>query len=101
MKDQKLQDIEQILQNHDPVALIKHGAPKDEYDHEALMIYERINRYCSIEKIQLIIYEVFVTQFGSEQFGSEKNTLEIAEPIIGKIESYQKIAEEIKQVVGE
>ena len=96
MKDKKLQDIEQILRDHDPVRLLSIGAPKDEYDHEALMIYERINRYCSAEKIQLIVFEVFVTQFGTGE-----DMVESAERIIGKIELYQKLAEEIKQVIGE
>jgi hypothetical protein len=96
MKDKKLQDIEQILRDHDPVRLLSIGAPKDEYDHEALMIYERLNRYYSIEKMQLIIYEVFVTQFGTPT-----DTLENAERIIGKIDVYTPIAEKIKQVIGD
>lgn len=93
MKNKKLEAIENILVKDDPVKLIKMGAPLDEYSSEALLIYERINRYTSVESIHQIMYDVFVSQFG--------NTKERATKIIGPFEDYKKIAEQIKQVIGE
>lgn len=93
MKNKKLDAIEKILVEHDPVKLIKMGAPLDEYDHEALLIYERINRYNSVEKMQQIIYDVFVAQFGDKRRTAIKT--------IGPFENYKEIAVKVKKVIGD
>lgn len=112
MKDKKLESIEQILMIQDPVRLIKMGAPLDEYDSEALDIFERINRYNSVEKIHQIVYDVFVSRFGGGdkykmvnrtlvKVGEVKPTMESAKKIIGSFEQYREIAEQIKKIIGD
>jgi hypothetical protein len=111
MKDKKLEQIEQILITHDPVKLVKMGSPTDEYDSEALDIYERVNRYNSVDKMQQIIYDVFVSRFsGGDRYemidgvltktGKIKPSKEAAKKIIGAFDSYREIAEQVKKVVG-
>jgi hypothetical protein len=88
MKDKKLQLIEQVLVETDPVKLIKMGAPIDEYSYEALLIYERINHYLTVDKIQQVIYDVFAYCFGPKP-----------KKIIGTFDSYKEIAVKIKEIV--
>lgn len=81
--------IELILVKHDPVKLIKMGAPQDEYDSEAKMIWERTTRHFSQEKIHDIVYEVFLIQFAGRK------------SIIGEFDSYKVIAQEIKELLDQ
>lgn len=90
MDSKKLQALEKILVDTDPVRLIVMGAPPDEYHHEAVMIYERINRYTTIGNIHQIIWDVFVEQFGGIK----------AYKTIGKFDSYEEIAKQIKEVLN-
>lgn len=92
MKDKKLEAIEKVLVEIDPVKLIKMGAPDDEYSHEAVMIYEGINRYTSLDKMHKIIFDIFVNQFGGKEY---------ADKIIGTFDSYREVAERIKKIVGD
>lgn len=102
--------IEQILVRHDPIGLIKMKAPLDEYEQEAELIYERISRHFSREKIQDIIYEVFIRQFSGgscfvtnhgmlEYTGEVAPSLTKAIPIIGYYDNYKAIAYEIKALL--
>jgi hypothetical protein len=109
MKD----EIEKILAKHDPVKLIKIGAPEDEYSSEAQMICERMNKFnriTAVEKIQDIVYEAFIHQFsGGSCFSMDHGMLEYtgetapslvkAEPIIGTYDQYRLIAEDIKKLL--
>jgi hypothetical protein len=106
MKDK----IEQILIKYDPVGLIKIGAPSDEYDSEAQLIFEYTTKHFSLEKIQQIVYDVFVKQFsGGEVYammgidpvllGVRPSSIKKAEPLIGKFEKYHSIAEDIKKLL--
>ena len=45
------------------MGLIKMGAPTDEYDHEALMIFERSYRFDSIDTIKDKLWDIFYIQF--------------------------------------
>lgn len=112
MKDKKLEAIEKILVETDPVRLIKMGAPLDEYEEEALLIYEHVNHYFSLEKVHETIYDIFVTRFGGGTAyklvdGSlipvEKiiATIERAKKTIGEFESYKDIAEKVKAIIGD
>lgn len=112
MKDKKLEQIEAVLIKHDPVGLIKIGAPSDEYLSEAQMIYERTTRHFALEKIHIVIYDVFINQFsGGSSFETNQGMLECtgeiapsvvkAEPIIGKFEKYLPIAQEIKSLLDQ
>lgn len=111
MKDKRLEHIEQCLQTHDPVGLIKMGAPLDEYDGEALLVFERTNRYYSIEKVQRTVYDVFVERFSGgdiyqtvdgefKKTGEEKPSEKSAEKLIGSLESYREIAEQIVKILN-
>jgi hypothetical protein len=91
MDKKKLQTIEKILVDTDPVRLIVMGAPKDEYHHEAIMIYERVNRYTLLGNIHQIVWDVFVEQFGGPKYSDK---------IIGKFDSYGEIAKQIKEVLN-
>lgn len=105
--------IEAILAKHDPVGLIKMGAPQDEYSSEAQMIWERTTRHFSLDKIHNIIYEVFQLQFGQGTvYRSDRNgnmiaigddyaPIEVVVKIIGKYESYEPIAKEIKDLLDQ
>lgn len=105
--------IEAILVKHDPVKLINMGAPTDEYSSEAQMIWERTTRHFSQKKIHEIIYEVFINQFGKGTtykqdrdgnmfaIGEDIAPIEIAIRIIGKFESYEPIAREIKELLDQ
>jgi hypothetical protein len=112
MKDKKLEQIEAILVKHDPVGLIKIGAPRDEYSSEAQIIYERTHQHFALEKIHVIIYDVFINQFsGGSSFETNLGMLEYtgeiapslvkAETTIGKFEKYLPIAQEIKKLLDQ
>jgi hypothetical protein len=111
MRDKKLEQIEQVLVTHDPIGLIKIGASADEYSSEAKMIYERTAKHFALEKIHIIIYDIFINQFsGGSCFETNQGMLEYtgeicpsllkAEPIIGKFEKYLPIAKEIKNILA-
>lgn len=60
-----------ILNKHDPMGLLKTGAPKDEYDYEALLIFEhierlnnQINKIFSFDWYSNITFAAFVVAFG-------------------------------------
>lgn len=59
-----LDSIKQVLREEDLMGLIRSsGAPLDEYDNEALMVFERVNRYDCVEAIRDKIWDVFYLQF--------------------------------------
>jgi hypothetical protein len=102
--------IEQILVRHDPIGLIRMGAPQDEYEQEAQLIYERTTRHFAREKIQDIIYEIFIQKFSGgscfatnhgvlEYTGEQAPSLTKAIPIIGYYDNYKTIALEIKALL--
>jgi hypothetical protein len=111
MHDKKVKQIEEILAFWDPVKLIKMGAPLDEYAHEAQDIYERINRWNSVTRIQEIIYDVFVASFSGgvayksnsegnlEPVGYVEPSKDKALNLIGTFESYKFAADAIKKVL--
>lgn len=59
--------IKQILIEQDVEGLIKIGAPKDEYDHEAELIFNRITNEDAedLYKITIKIISVFFETFGT------------------------------------
>lgn len=81
MHDKKVKQIEELLAKHDPIKLIKIGAPLDEYSHEAQDIYEHINRYNSVEKIHQIVYDIFMRSFDCSGVGSYDDYAIIASAI--------------------
>jgi hypothetical protein len=106
MKDK----IEIILAQHDPVALIKMGAPLDEYSSEAQMIFDNLDESFSVEKIQHLVYDIFKKSFGSGdiyrviefemiKIGKKATPDEHIDRIIGTIDNYRLIAEDIKKIL--
>lgn len=77
-------DIEAILVKRDPQCLIMAGAPPNEYEVEAEMVFEAIanhNDLVGVERLMDILHAVFVIQFNAA--------------LAGERESYRTIAEEI------
>jgi len=54
-----------IVNRHDPVGLIRIGAPDDEYDAEIGTILPRLQGAMSSEDVQQIVYEEFRRWFDS------------------------------------
>ena len=58
--------ISKILYEYDPVELVQHGVPEDEYDSEAFAIICRLRDVTDIRSLKWIIYEVFEAYFFKE-----------------------------------
>lgn len=71
----------EIINKHDPISLLKIGAPKDEYKHEINAIAKGLKSCKSKKEIQQLVYDTFVKFFSKE--------------IAGNFNQYDKIAEEI------
>lgn len=60
---ESLEQIKQVLREEDLMGLIKMGAPSDEYDSEALMIFERSYRFDSLDSLKDKLWDIFYLQF--------------------------------------
>lgn len=58
-----LEQMKQVLREEDLMGLIKMGAPADEYDSEALMIFERSYRFDTIDTLKDKLWDIFYIQF--------------------------------------
>ena len=77
-------DIEAILVKWDPQGLIVAGAPLDEYEFEADMVFEAVanhNDLVNVERLMDILHAVFVLQFDSALAGERDRYRTIAEEI--------------------
>ena len=72
--------ISKLLFEKDPIG-INYENNTDEYDSEAVMIFQKLNKCRSVEDVKTLVYQVFVGQFDKE--------------IAGPIEHYADIAEEL------
>lgn len=90
-KDKILTIVENEIVNWDPVALIKMGAPKNEYDIEINMITRNIKSNYSIVEISKVIYEVLIEMFEKDSFEDICRLKEECYDIAQKI--YKKIME--------
>jgi len=72
--------ISKLLFEKDPIG-INYENNTDEYDSEAVMIFQKLNKCRSVEDVKTLVYQVFVDQFDKE--------------IAGPIEHYADIAEEL------
>ncbi|HLC64029.1 MAG TPA: hypothetical protein VJK25_01600 [Patescibacteria group bacterium] len=59
------QALRKIINKHDPMSLMD-AAPEDEYDMEVEKILASTYRLNSLAKIEKIIYDTFVNNFGDE-----------------------------------
>lgn len=103
-----LDEFKRIFREADLQNLIKIGAPADEYDTEALFLYENISPSFSIEDIQQKIWHHFYNSFCSGFiYKNDKRTVcyiptkQEAEKTIGTVDNYKKIAESIKRLIGD
>jgi hypothetical protein len=77
-------DIEVIISKHDPQGLIRIGAPPDEYEFEASMVFEAManhNDLISVDRLMDILHSVFVIQFDAVMAGSRDDYRAMAEEI--------------------
>jgi len=109
--DDKLEKIKKILLDADPMHLIDRNCCNfDEYDHEALLIYESINRYDDASKIKYIIWDIFYMKFctggvydkESGEVIANRWRMDRADAIheIGLVDKYSDVALKIKKVIG-
>lgn len=105
-----LSQIESILREEDLFGLISMGAPDDEYKHESLMLFERVNRFDSTSSIRDKLWDVFYEQFcdgvivkivdGKEQAEECKPcSREDAVKQIGYKDRYESAASKIKKIL--
>ena len=62
-KKSPYQIVKQAIDEFDVYGLLEQGAPKDEFEEEALLITERISQNDSIQQIASVIAEVFNKEF--------------------------------------
>lgn len=108
MDNKIFEEFKKLLREADFQHLIKMGAPLDEYDHEALYLYEQIKTSNSIEEIQKIIWDHFYHSFCT---GTKYSPDGLKKPwamgkkraieVIGTLDTYRTIAENIKKLIGE
>lgn len=107
MKDK----IENILVKYDPMGLIRMGAPLDEYNLEARLIFENIDKIYSVEKIQQLVYDIFRQSFGTgtmyrmidgvfTKVGEKTMPDEKVDRIVGDFNFYRLMAEDIKKILS-
>jgi hypothetical protein len=75
------QDILLLLNEADPMGLIKSGSPRDEYLPEAKAIEGRLATMSSIDDTRHLVHGVFVDWFSNELAGEPARYAELAERI--------------------
>ena len=71
----------QILNEEDPVGLIRLGAPLDEYDPEVGTVLPRLKDCLDESGLRRVLHEEFARWFGPETAGSEQAYARAAERI--------------------
>ncbi len=61
-----MQELNEIVRQHDPVGLIAMGAPADEYESEVGTIAPRLRSAHDAQETTRIVYEEFLHWFGDE-----------------------------------
>jgi hypothetical protein len=67
-----------LFARHDPVGLVKIGAPDDEYSPEVERILARMGEAHSVEDLGRIIHEVFISMFDERLARSPEHYRDIA-----------------------
>jgi hypothetical protein len=101
----KLKHYKSILREADVLHLIKIGAPKTEYDGEALYLSQHILEDDSLQVIQQKIWDCFFKSFCTgvsfDLHGVETKweaSMETAIKTIGSVNSYEELAKRIKLI---
>lgn len=63
----KFKTVKKYIDEYDYYALLRDGAPDDEFISESLRISDRISEDSTIEQIAAIIADVFHLAFGNEE----------------------------------
>ncbi|WKZ26178.1 MAG: hypothetical protein QY304_02115 [Candidatus Paceibacterota bacterium] len=83
MEKNYIKEIKDIFRNHDPVDLIRTGAPNDEYDPLVeKFIIPLLNKEDDKYELGEKLYTVFVDQFDENIAGDSKKYYKIAESIL-------------------
>lgn len=77
----------EILAKHDPMRLIKHGSPDDEYAPEAEAIAAKVWIGCGQNYVTQLVYDVFVEYFAPLPVGSKHDYHEVAKDVYDCIEA--------------
>jgi hypothetical protein len=67
-----------LFARHDPIGLVKIGAPNDEYSPEVERILPRLGEAHSVEDLERIVHEVFVSMFDERLAKSPEHYRDIA-----------------------
>ena len=107
----KLTQIQQIMRDRDWMALIKLGAPSDEYDTIAEAIYHTLDKENSVSVASKKIWDIFYQQFCiwdsyqleddsfMKRIGTYHANDEEAIRMIGSVESFQDLSSLILDVI--
>lgn len=91
--------VAEILNRHDTVYLIRHGAPPDEYEGETSRILPQLKNAKSVSEARNIIYDVFDQSFNYGYAASDlSKKIKVCDGEAGNETDYQLIAEEIWMV---
>ena len=83
------ENVKNIIDEWDPIDLITMNSPSDEYDTEIRHILDKIDSNINEKELSLIIYNLFLEEFGDDDFHKTKeDCLEIATKIINELEMY-------------
>ena len=75
----KFIELRDIINSHDPIGLIKSGAPTDEYEPEVKTIIVQLDDKQNGNEVLDLIYKEFEKWFGDA--GNKENYIELAEDI--------------------
>jgi hypothetical protein len=99
-----MEEFKKLFRDADFQSLIKMGAPPDEYDHEAVFLYNKIVSTDSVADIQKKIwdhfYDSFCTSYKLDDDIPIYDSNSKAVRIIGTVDNYKEIAEQIKKLIG-
>ena len=88
--------ITEIFNRHDPIDLIKIGAPSDEYGYEISRILSKLKNTESVLETRRIIYEEFNQSFNYGYSASNlSKRIKIGDDFAGTETDYHLIAEEV------
>ena len=73
--------VRDIVNKYDPIGLLKIDCPVDEYDPEIQQIVPKISELNSVDKLQKVVYKIFVDMFDESIAGSKENYRQLSEEL--------------------
>jgi hypothetical protein len=71
---QSFNELRTIINKHDPINLIKIGAPEDEYDSEVKTIIIQLKNMTTEQQVHDLIYQEFLRWFNHERITGPKDS---------------------------